>query len=391
MIRLVLAVTTLVLGACAAVGRQGDLSSQSSAERMVVANVLPFDIAACGARAVPLGAPSDELVMGALLSIGPATQECFTDGASLDGATLDAKLKVTVGAEVSFEVLGTGVSASGKECLLAAAKKLPFKPLEAGAKPAKPLEAGAKPVSGEVPVQPGGKAVVFGINPASDAAGTIRLAQPSFCSCYAELGTKPAPVLVANLKLFKEKPVEVELEPNQVPTVAACVSEKLKALKLPSADVQLPYQFLLKNAYADAATPEAQPALQFQQLDGVRAQKTADVLLAVGQRVPVARAYDALVAKYKATRPEKAWPLIGELKTKCAALLAADDVWVASLKTLVGVYQSSLDMAKTEKAKDPAWAPVEDALTRQMGDTSQELARVEGQRKNDEGACPKSK
>ena len=391
MIRLVLAVTTLVLGACATAGSQGDLSSQSSTERMAIANVLPFDIAACGVRAVELGAPSDELVLGALLSIGPATQECFTDGASLDGAALDAKLKVTVGAEVTFGVLGTGVSASGKECLLAAAKKLPFKPLEAGAKSGKPLEAGAKPVSAEVPVQPSGKAVVFGINPASDAAGTIRLAQPSFCSCYAELGTKPAPVLVANLKLLKEKPVEVELEANLVPTVAACVSEKLKALKLPSADVQLPYQFLLKNAYADGATPGAQPALQFQQLDGLRAQKTADVLLAVGQRVPVARAYDALVAKYKATRPEKAWPLIGELKTKCAALLAADDVWVASLKTLVAVYQSSLDMAKTEKAKDAAWGPVEDALARQMGDTSQELARVEGQRKNDEGACPKSK
>ncbi len=378
--RLVLAATTLVLAACATLGSQG-AQSQSSTERMVVANAVPFDIAACGVRPLQLGAASEELVLGALLAIAPVTQECFIDGNAVDGAALEAKLKVTVGAEVTVEVLGTGVSASGKDCLVAAAKKLAFKPLEAG----------AKPVSAEVAVQPAGKPVVFGINPASDASGTIRLAQPSFCGCYAELGTKPAPVLVANLKLWKEKPVEVELEANQVPTVAACVTEKIKALKLPSADVQLPYQFLLKNAYAEGPTTDALPALQFQQLDGIRAQKTADVLLAVGQRSPLAHAYDAVVAKYKSTKPEKAWNLIGDLKTKCAALLVADDAWLGSLKTLVNVYQSSLEMAKAEKAKDAAWAPVEDALTQQLGSTTGELTRVEGQRKADEGACPKSK
>lgn len=373
----------LAFAACATLGTTGGASegAEATPEKMVVTNVLPFDIAVCSVRPLLLANPTEELIQGALLSVGPAFQECFIDAKAVDGTALDAKVRVTVGAEVSVEVTGTGVSPAGKECLVAAAKRLPFKPLEAG----------AKPVIAEVPAQAGGKSVVFGINPASDVAGTIRLAQPSFCACYAELAAKPAPVLAASITLSKEKPVDVAMAPNELPTVAACLTERLKALSLPVAELQLPYQFLLKNSYAEGPSPDAVPALKFQQLDGLRAQRTADVLVAVGQRMQVARAYDAVVAKYKSMKPEKSWTLIGELKTKCAAVVSADDTWIASLKGLVGVYQSSLAVAQSEKAKDPAWAPVEDALNQQMAGTNQELARVEGQKKADEGACPKSK
>jgi hypothetical protein len=379
--RLVLAITTLALASCATTGTQAADTAKPVMEKMAVSNILPFDVAACGFRSVPLANPTEELIQGALLSLGPAFQECFVNAKTLDGAPLQAGLKVTLGADVTTEVTGTGVSASGKECLLAVAKRLPFKPLEAN----------AKPVAGEVPVQPGGKSVVFGLNAASDAAGAIRLAQPSFCGCYAELGTKPPPLLVARLVLSKDKPAEVVLDPNDMPTVSACVTERLKTVTLPEGQVQFSYQFLLKNSYAETPSPGAPAALQFQQLDGIRAQKTADVLLAVGSRVPAAKAYDALVAKYKATKPEKSWTLIGELKSKCAAVVTADDVWLQALKALLNVYDSSLKIAQDEKAKEPAWSPVEDALTQQLNSTRQEFARVEGQKKSDEGACPKSK
>lgn len=382
MLRLVVVLTALVLASCATTGSQAaSNASGETMEKMVVSNMLPFDVASCGVRPLQLGAPSAELIQGALLSIGPMVQECFVDRRALEEGPLEATLRVTVGPTVAYEVVGRGVSASGKECLVAAAKRLPFKPLDAG----------ATPVTGEVPIQTAGKSVVMGINQASDVAGAIRLAQPSFCSCYAELGQEPAPVLAAKLTLSTDKPVVVSMEPSSAPAVSACVAQKVAALALPQAAVTLPYQFLLTNSYASGPTPGAQPALQFQQLDGVRAQRTADVLLAVGQRGPAGHAYDALVAKYKSMKPEKSWQLIPELKAKCGAIITADDAWLGALKELVSVYDASLVMAQAERAKDPAWAPVEEALAGQRASTAAEFKRVEGQRKADEGACPKSK
>lgn len=376
--RLVFAITATTLAACATLS--GGSAQKAQPERLAIANVMPFDIAACSARPLALTAVTPEAIQGALLSLGPALQECFVDPKATEDA-VKASLRVTVAQKVTIEVLGTGVSAAAKDCLTAAVNLLPWKPLEAD----------AKPIVGEVPVQPAAKPVAFGINPASDAVGTIRLAQPSFCSCYAALGVKPPPNLVAQLKLSKDKPVEVVFEVNEVTSVAACLAEKIKALKLPAADVGVPYQFLLKNSYAEGPSPDASATLQFHQLDGLRAQRTADVLLAVGARGQAAATYDALVSKYKATKPEKSWTLIPELKAKCAALIAADDTWAGSLKNLVSVYDASLALAKQERAKDAAWGPAEEALTQQQAGTAQELTRVEGQRKADEAACPKSK
>jgi hypothetical protein len=379
--RLMLAVTAVALGACATTGTGAGSPPSESADRMRVTNSIPFDLAVCSPRSLQLEAPSEELIQGALLSLWPAFQECLVDPKAADGAPLEVKVKATVGAEVSHEVLGTGLSASGKECLIAAVKKLEFKPVQPP----------AKAVSGEMPVQPGGKPVALGVNPPSDVVGAIRLAQPSFCSCYAELGTRPPPTLKAELTLAKGKPVEVVMEPNEVPAVSACVVSRLKSMTLPEADAHFPYAFLLKNSYSAGVTPDAVPELQFQQFDGLIAQRTADVLLAVAPRTRAAFAYDAAVTRYKTTKPEKAWTLIPELKTKCAALLAADDGWVASLKELATVYQSALKLIQAERLKDAAWGPLEEAITQRMRPPTEELSRAEGARKSDEGICPKSK
>jgi hypothetical protein len=358
--------------------KQDTKAVESTTEKMLIGNVLPFDLAACGPRSLELMPATTEVVLGALLSLGPAFQECFVDAKAVDGTALDARLKANVGETVSFEVTGTGVSASGKACLIAAAKKLPFKPLERG----------AKPLVSEVPVRPVGKSVVFGINSGSDAAGTVRLAQPSLCECYAEVATQPAPPLAAKVILTKDKPAEFIVEPNDESTLPTCVLGKLQALSMPAVDAQVPLQFLLFNSYASTPTEGAPAALQFQQYDGARNQRTADVLMLAGKRGSVASAYDAVVAKYKASR---APALIGELRTKCAAVLAADDAWLGGLRGLVGVYEASLKLVSGEKGKDAAWVQVEQALTSQLSSTNAEVARVEAQKKVDEGACPKSK
>ncbi len=382
--RLLLTATLFALAACATTsgGAKPDAKGKPAEpvmEKMTVSNIVPFDVAACGPRAnLDLSVVTNEVLLGAVLSLAPALNECFVDSASVDGAPLDVKLKVTLGETFEADASGPGLTATGKSCLVATAKKLNLKPLAAG----------AKPLTAEVPVRPDVKPVKMGINAASDAVGLVRLAQPSLCECYAELGTKPAPALVAKLLLAKDKPADVTLDPTEAASVAGCVLPKIKAMKFPAVDATVPYQFLLKNAYATEPTEGAQPALKFQQYDGMRAQRTADVLIAAGRRGSAAMAYDAVVSKYKA-KPTPG--LIGELRSKCAAVVSADENQLGSLRSLVGTYDASLTLVQGEKAKDPAWTTVEQALTAQRAGTVAEVARIEGQKKADEGACPKSK
>lgn len=378
--RLMSAAATCVLAACATTQGTKETAAKKGEpvmEKMVIINVIPFDVASCGPRTLDLTPLTTEAVLGALLSMGPAFQECFVDAKSVEGA-VDAKLKATVGTEATYEITGTGLSASGKACITNAAKKLPFK-----------QDAAAKPIVVELPLQPGTKSVVFGTNAASDAVGTIRLAQPQLCECYKEIGTKAPPVMVAKVLLSKEKPADITIEPNEAQTVSDCVAGKLKTLTLPQADVQLPYQFLLKNAYSSEVTATAMPALQFQQYDGAREQRTADVLIAAGKRGNAAVVFQGLATKYNEKHTAS---LIPELKTKCAALGTTDDAWLASLGALKANYESSLSLVQTEKAKDAAaWSPVEERLVKQVADIGAEITRAEGVKKNDQNACPKTK
>jgi hypothetical protein len=148
------------------------------------------------------------------------------------------------------------------------------------------------------------------------------------------------------------------------------------------------WPFLLKNSYATDVDTTAPAALQFQQLDGMRAQRTSDVLIAAGQRVSAALAFDDLAQKYK-KKPAKG--LLEELKTKCADVVAGDDKQIAALKALVAVLEGSQKLATAEKAKDAQWGQVEEQLGNQLKTSTAEVVRVEEQKKNDLNACPKTK
>jgi hypothetical protein len=382
--RLAVATLTAVLLSCATTsssgtGQKSAPAAQPVREKMSVVNNSPFDLAVCPGRALALEPLAEEVLMGALLTRGPAFQECFLDPKATQGVPSKVTVQVTVAPEgVAVAVSGTGVSEWGKACLKAAAKVVDFPRLPAG----------AAALSGQVPVAPAVRPVVFGINVASDVAGTVRLALPSMCDCFKDVGDAPPPQPVAKLRLTAAAPPEVVFDGvGTSPGLGACLAEKVKALALPKSDVDLELPFILVNGWASGAAADVSAALQFQQLEAMRARRTAEVLIAAGRRGASALRYDEVVKRYKA-KPTTS--LIGDLKAKCADVLAGDAAHLAALKALMDVYQAETKLVQAEKTKDPTWANVEASLSQQLTQTSGEVVRVEQQRAADAAACPKS-
>ena len=379
--RLVVSIAALAACACATTSSSNGSGPSTgpaagAPEKMAVMNNSPFDLAACPSkRALVLEPLSEEVVMGALLTKSPAFQECLLDPRATQGAPGDLAVKVTVSDGAAVVVSGTGLTDSGKACLEAAAKSLAF-----------PVS--GTPVAGQVPVMFGGKPVAWGQNVASDVAGTIRLALPSMCGCFDEVGDNAPPEPVLELKVSAEGAADVVVDGVAAsPGMAACLTEKVKALPMPKAAVEMKLPLILVNGWASETTAGLSAPLQFQQLEAIRARRTAEVLMAAGRRGQTALRYDEVVKKYKA-KPNSA--LIAELKTKCADVLGADDAQLGALKALVGVYEAETKLVQAEKAKEPAWANVEASLAQQLTKATGEVVRVEAQRGNDANACPKS-
>ena len=346
-------------------------------QKLAITNVIPFDVASCVPRALVLSPLTAEVLTGAMLSMSPATQECFVDLQSRDGQPFDLKAKITVAESgVTIDITGLGGSGAGKACVEAA-----FKKLELTARPK-----GSKPVVAEVPVSGGPQTVRVGDNVANDIAGVLRLAQPSMCDCYAKLGSKPAPMLKAEVEVAAGGVVKINL--GAADELSTCLTGKLLALKLGDTAAKLNWPLLLKNSYATELEPSAPAALRFQQLDGMRAQRTSDVLIAAGQRVAAALAFDDLAQQYK-KKPSKG--MLEELKSKCADVATGDDKQMAAMKNLISVLEDSQKLVAVEKAKDPQWAQVEPMLAQQLTSSTAEAVRIEDQKKNDLNACPKTK
>lgn len=342
-------------------------------QKLALTNIIPFDVAACGPRALKLTPFNTEVLAGALLTLSPGIDECFVDPANREGDTFDAKLKVTVGDSVLVEVSGVGPSAAGKACVERVVKALP-------------LTTATPAVSAEVPVTADTKVVKLGDNPANDAAGKLRLAQRAQCECYAKLGTMNPPALVGEAEITAEGKNTVSLSPNE--ELAACLTPRLTALDLGKQPVKLKWPLLLENAYASEADAAAVATLRFQALERQRAQRTADIIITSGQRFATAVEYDAQAKAYKA-KPNKA--ALEKLKTKCAEVLAFDAEQAKAVNALVSVLTQSQQLAATEKAKEPQWEQVETRIAQQLTATQAQVEKVAQQTKNDEGACPKTK
>ena len=282
-------------------------------EKISLSNLSTFDLAACGPRALKLPAVTPETVVGTLLMGRPLLQECLVDARARGAEELtQATVKVTVSdSGVATTIDGANVTEQGKACLVKAVGALGLPALGKG-------EKAVEGAVGLVHVASTSPAVKMGINAASDIVGTVRLAQASMCECYAALHHEAPPSFKAQLKFSATEPVSVTwegAEEGAAKALAACLEPRVKALPFAKAagPLSVPYPFRLIDSYAPSENAAAEPALQFAQLDAMRAQRSADVALLIGGRFVAGSAYDAVVAKYKA-RPAPA--LIPELKTK---------------------------------------------------------------------------
>lgn len=357
-------------------------------ERQKIANISHFDVGSCTAPAPALPEPlNTEGVIGALVLARPSVLECFVDPKSRAAAPESAAaVKATVSETgAAYEVSGTNLTPAGTACIQAALAKLPFKPLAKG-------EAA---VVGNAEFRHGGTspAVKLGVNAASDVAAAIRLAAPAWCDCWTALGTNAPPSFKANLKLVKGKPPEVTFDPTAdaaATGVIACVTPKLAALPFAPVENELTvhYPFLLVNSSASQESPDAQPELQFIQLDLIRAQRAADVAVKIGARTNALKTYDALVAKYKAKPDPK---LVKDLKEKCAAMVKSDDDWIAALKGQGDVDARSQALAAALKVKDARWTDAEAAAQTQVAASATDVKKAQDIRAADEAVCPKER
>jgi hypothetical protein len=380
--RFIFASTAIALAGCATTQSEQKTAQAAGAprEKLAISNVSAFDLAACGPRTIELAPLNNEILTGALLSLGPSFQECLLDAKAREGATGDVKVKVSVSETgVMQEVAGTGISTAAKTCLENVLKKLPLK----AAAP------GAKPSVAEVPVAVGPTTVKMGLNVASDLVGSVRLAQTSFCECYAPYATKAPPEVKGSITLSAANPPALTLDIPADAELKTCLETKILALTFPKTEVQSPLPILLTNSYANEAVT-GPAALQFQQLDGLRAQRTADILVLAGKRLVAAETYDGVVKAFKANK-KATKAVIDDLRAKCGQVVQADDAWAGGLEALLDVYQRSLTLASTEKAKDGQWAQVETALTQQLTSTKGEVTRVAQVKVADLNACPKVK
>lgn len=388
-----LLIAMLVCAACAgskSAERADPAPAAVETKSFKVQNLIPFDLALCSAPTLEVPKPvTKESLLGALLSARPALLECLVDPSSR-GPAADSEATVTATVATtgaSFAVAGTNLTDSGKACLEKAAGRLDLGTLAAG----------AAPVSTTFTVQhgPQSNAVRFGLNPASDIAGRVRLAMPRWCDCYAAFGTQNAPsTLSAKVTLYKDgRPTQVLFNPAPgLEAATACLSTKLQGPLGPLQDevTGLTLPFLLVNSSAVGEQASTAPELQFIQLDGVRAQRSAATAVRIGVREAANTSYNRLVADYKAAKAKQQPAILKELRARCDTLVKADDAWVAAMQAQLELDTRTFNVVTAFAQKAAAeWAPAVAATKAQVDSTTAELAKVQAIRTSDAGVCPK--
>ncbi|MFL5322175.1 MAG: hypothetical protein ACJ790_21135, partial [Myxococcaceae bacterium] len=386
------AVSVVVLAAaCATPPKPAPAAAKKpepTAEQQKIQNLSYFDVAVCDPTPKKLSAPlTDEAIVGALLYAQPHVLECVVDSKNrgeADQTTITVDTTVDASG-AKHTVGGQNLNDSGKACVEKALEKTVSIPA---------LGKDARPVKGHVEFQHHvgtSPSVKMGINEPSDIYGKIRLAQPSWCDCYESYKTKVPPSVEGNMDLGKGKPANVTAAVTGDDKLASCLNEKVKALnpETSSDELKVPLRMFYTNSRATSATDlPSRPDLAFTQLDLLRGVRSADVAIAIGQRKAAAEQYDAVVTKYQKTKDYK---MLGELKSKCAALTEADKAWISSVKSLSEIEDSTHDFAQKQKATDASWAEAEAAAAQKSEQAKKDLDLADKQLKGDEAACPKAK
>lgn len=385
--RKLLIAVVLVVTACAS-SSSGDAvkadakAAAAAPEKMSITNLLNFDVGTCSLNPVE-GSLNETLVMAALLGARPSFGECLIDPKSRGQ---EAETQVTVKAnlnegEAKFDVAGTNLMPEGKACIEKTLGALGFKPLSKG----------QKAIEVSVPyVFQGTQGVRWGVNEPSDVAGQIRIAQASWCNCFATVGAKAPPNLKAALQLQPGQPLAITIdakEPDQA--LAACLEPKLKAMT-PKVTRQLTmtYPFLLTNSGSGTENEAADPATQFQQLAVIGTAGEVQVARDVGAVELAALEYSQAGQRYNA---KPSGPAMKDVRERCAALVSKDEELKNSLEALKATYERTKQVISGLKATDAAWAQIEPGVIGRLTQTEKQIGPAAEQKKAHSAACQKLK
>jgi hypothetical protein len=393
--RLAVAAFALTTAACA--GKQqapeeGAAAAVSKETRSRLNNLTYFDLANCAPRELNVPEPANAPgIIGAVVATRPQVLECLVDPKNRGpGDTTRVVVNATVDStQAKYAVSGENMTPTGTACV---------EKVLAERAPLKPLPAGAQPVTAQAEIVHGGRApaVTLGLNAASDIAGTLRLAAPSFCECYADYKDSVPPELKAALDLpanqTKLAPAVFEPVPG-AEKLSSCLQGKLAALEFTPTDAEtkIPaYPFEAINSNASEEATALSDEMRFTHLDAVRGQRVADVAMAVGERMNAVTTYDAAVVAFKDPKiPYKKKPTPQELIDKCAALVKADDSWIEKLQKQQALAERTLVFVQESKVKDPAWAEVEAPAQAQVDTAKKDLAEAQAAKAADQKVCPK--
>ncbi|MFE8600389.1 hypothetical protein [Archangium violaceum] len=362
-------------------------------ERMRITNQPPFDVAVCQPKALTLPQPANEgVLVGALLSTRPEVMECLVDPKSRGEAeNTRVVVKTTINDQGgTHAITGENLTPEGTACIQKVVDtRVPLTALAAGAQPVTSESTFLHEVGGSASVK-------FGINPGSDFSGTVRLAEDSWCECYAPFGTKIPPQLKATVDLKKGTPTPAEIVFDAVGTpegdqLTACLQAKMMTLpvNIEVTELKFPYRFTHFNSQASETSADMSPELRFYQLDLLRNQRAANTAMAFGTRATAAEIYEAVIAKFQKTPPKKQYDLLPELTSKCNALVEASKASVDALSAQLQAEQQSLANVQELKAKDEAWGELEGKLQESVTASEQDVKSAQERLKADQGACPK--
>ncbi|MDI3289742.1 hypothetical protein [Polyangium sp. 15x6] len=370
-------------------GPTGPVSTQ---QRIV--NINPVDLGVCFQQAPALPEKiNSEVLTGLLVAARPFVMECLVDPKNRGPADeTDLALKTTLsGGKLAHAITGQNITPAGEQCIKAAVDKFtataPDWEKKAGAASNVTAEVQYKHIASVMP------SVKMGVGEGSDVAGTIRLAQGSFCDCYAPWKSADPVVLTAQVKLTQAGAPAVTIKPPTDPNgtqVATCLQPKVAALplKTTSTELTVPYTFMFLSSAKDGLFQGAPPPIAFAQYELARNQRLAAGVIAMGARTQAAEAYDALVNKYK---KDTASVTVEQLKNGCAALTQADDAYLAALQKQLELEQSAVAMFTDFAGKDAAWVPVKDATQGNVDVTKKDIENGKKFKEADLAACPKVK
>jgi hypothetical protein len=361
-----------------------------------VGNISPIDLAVCFPKTPALPDKINKSVLtGLLITSTPLVMECLVDPKNRGPAeatefTIESTL---AGGKLTHKVAGTNVTPEGEKCIGAAVDRFVASSADWTAK----ANATTNPVSAKsFPFQHNAAtmaAVKMGMSEASDATGTIRLAQAGFCDCYGGWKDAEPGVLQASVKLKKGTAPAVTFETSTDPTatqVAACLQPKVSALpiKATTDELTVPYTFAFTNATGTGMFANAKPNMAFAQYDAVRTQYFGASLVADGGRVVAAEAYEVLVQQYK---KDSKSVTIAQLQEGCAALLKGHDGYVEALEKQLAVEEKAVTMVTELAAKDPSWASTKDVATQVPAQTKKDIEKAKADRTEDAALCAKLK